>query len=74
MQIYRKVKALLGVNVGDYINDIILENAKLLLESTDLTVSEIAYANGYSSPNYFSTVFKNKYNKTPLNYRKTFSK
>lgn len=74
MQIYRKVKALLGVNVGDYINDIILENAKLMLESTDLTVSEIAYANGYSSPNYFSTVFKNKYNKTPLNYRKTFSK
>lgn len=72
IQLYRKVKALIGVNIGDYLNDLVLENAKLMIETTDMTISEIAYANGFSSPNYFSTAFKNKYKSTPLSYRKSF--
>jgi len=70
MQLYRKVKAMLGINVSDYINNFRLENAKQLLENSSLTISEIAYKTGFSSPNYFSTVFKKKYGSSPASYRK----
>ncbi|MDO6602846.1 substrate-binding domain-containing protein [Arenibacter palladensis] len=69
MQLYRKVKATLGINVSDYLNNFRLDKAKQLLEKTDLTVSEIAYKTGFSSPNYFSTVFKKKYGAPPNSIR-----
>lgn len=69
IQLYRKIKAIVGVNVSDYIQNIRLEKAKSLLQDTHLTISEIAYATGFSSPNYFSTSFKGKFKKTPKAFR-----
>ncbi len=71
VQLYRKVKAIMGISISDYIGNIRLEKAKSMLENTSLTISEIAYACGFSSPNYFSTTFKIKYGTTPLSYRKS---
>ncbi|MBM1105674.1 substrate-binding domain-containing protein [Aurantibacter crassamenti] len=71
VQLYRKVKAMMGISISDYIGNIRLEKAKLMLETSTLTVAEIAYANGYSSPNYFSTTFKNKYGTSPAAFRKS---
>ena len=71
VQLYRKVKALLGISISDYIGNIRLEKAKSLLEKTALSISEIAYATGFSSPNYFSTTFKNKFGKSPGLFRKS---
>ncbi len=73
VQLYRKVKALLGTNISDYINNYKLENAKRYIENTDLSVSEIAYKCGFSTPNYFSTSFKNKYGASPASYRKSYN-
>lgn len=69
IQLYRKMKAIMGINVSDYIQNIRLEKAKNLLQDTQLNISEIAYATGFSSPNYFSTSFKNKFNKSPKTFR-----
>ncbi|KJD36453.1 AraC family transcriptional regulator [Tamlana sedimentorum] len=69
IQLYRKMKAIMGVNISDYIQNIRLEKAKNMLINTPLTISEIAYATGFSSPNYFSTSFKNKFNKSPKAFR-----
>ena len=69
VQLYRKIKAILGVSISDYIQNIRLEKAKTLLQETQLTISEIAYATGFSSPNYFSTSFKNKFDNSPKAYR-----
>ncbi len=69
IQLYRKMKAIMGVNVSDYIQNIRLEKAKSLLQETRLTISEIAYATGFSSPNYFSTSFKAKFKKSPKEFR-----
>lgn len=71
VQLYRKVKALLGLSVNEYIQQIRLNKAKFLLRRNDLTVADIAYKVGFSSPTYFSTAFKSKYNQTPLEYKKS---
>ncbi|WP_312824653.1 substrate-binding domain-containing protein [Epilithonimonas sp.] len=71
IQLYRKIKAMFDVNVSDYINNIRLEQAKSMLQNPGLTISEIAYKTGFSSPNYFSTVFKNKFGVSPNVFRKS---
>nr|WP_315206781.1 substrate-binding domain-containing protein [uncultured Flavobacterium sp.] len=69
VQLYRKVKAILGISVSDHINNIRLDKSKELLKKSELNISEIAYAVGFSSPNYFSTSFKNKFGVTPKEYK-----
>jgi signal transduction histidine kinase/AraC-like DNA-binding protein len=72
VQLYRKLKALLGVNVNDYILNVRLQKAKYLLSNEDLTIAEIAYKVGFSSQAYFSTVFKSKFSCTPTEYKEKF--
>ncbi len=69
VQLYRKVKALLGFNVNDYILNARLQKAKYLLQNEDLTITEVAYQVGFSSQAYFSTVFKNKLSVTPSEFK-----
>lgn len=69
VQLYRKMKAITGESISDYIQNIRLEKSKLLLQQTGLSISEVAYAIGFSSPNYFSTSFKNKYKISPKDFR-----
>ena len=69
VQLYRKVKALLNVNVNDYILNTRLQKAKYLLQHEELSISEISYNVGFSSPAYFSTVFKSKFGVTPKAFK-----
>lgn len=52
-----------------YIQRIRIEGAILALDSTALTVSEIAYASGFADPAYFARVFKQHKGMTPHEYR-----
>lgn len=70
-QLYRKIKSLMGENISDYILNKRLANAENLLAQSEKTVAEVAYLSGFSSPDYFSTVFRQKYNITPSQFRKT---
>jgi len=70
MQLHRKVKAILDSNVSDFILSKRLKKAKELLLNEDLTISEITYMVGFSSPNYFSTVFKSKFGQSPSEFKK----
>ena len=69
IQLYRKVKALLGCNVNEYILAVRLQKAKYLLNKNEMSISEIAYKVGFSSSAYFSTVFKNKFGVTPSEFK-----
>lgn len=69
VQLYRKVKAILGMNISDHINNIRLERAAMLLRDGEMNISEVAYSLGFSSPNYFSTAFKNKFGVSPKEYK-----
>jgi signal transduction histidine kinase/DNA-binding response OmpR family regulator len=71
VQLYRKVKALLDCSVTDYIMNRRLKKAKYLLINGKHSISEITYMVGFSSPNYFSTVFKSKYGMRPSEFKKS---
>ena len=71
VQLYRKIKSILNLSISDYILNIRLEKAKKLILESKLSISEIAYSVGFSSPSYFSSSFKNKFGKTPKNFRKS---
>jgi len=69
VQLYRKVKAVLGYNINEYILDVRMQKAKHLLLNEDLSISEISYKVGFSSPAYFATVFKSKFGVTPKAFK-----
>ncbi len=69
VQLYRKVKALVGFNVNDYILTVRMKKAKYLLTHEDLSISEVAFKVGFSSQAYFSTVFKSKFAMTPKAFK-----
>ena len=70
IQLYRKVKALMDTNITDYVLNRRLQKAKYLLLNENLTISEITYQVGFSSPTYFSTVFKAQFNCTPSDFKR----
>ncbi|MBX3737335.1 MAG: AraC family transcriptional regulator [Candidatus Didemnitutus sp.] len=52
-----------------YIQRIRIDGAILALETTKLTISEIAYASGFADPAYFARVFKQHKGVTPQEFR-----
>jgi signal transduction histidine kinase/DNA-binding response OmpR family regulator len=69
MQLYRKVKALLGTGVTDFIQRLRLTKARELLLDERRTVSDVAYELGFSSPSYFTACFRAHYQLTPSEFR-----
>lgn len=69
VQLYRKVKAVLGTGVTDFIQGLRLTKARQLLLDDELTIAEVAYQLGFSSPSYFSTSFKARYQVSPSEFR-----
>lgn len=67
------LSALTGLNTQQYIQHAIIEKAKEKLSTTNLSVSEIAYALGFEHPQSFSKVFKTKTNVSPLEFRQSFN-
>ena len=69
VQLARKIKKLLGITPSFLIKKIRLEKAKMLLTTSDLSISEIAHSVGYGNGNYFSTAYKSIYNISPTDQR-----
>lgn len=67
------LKNLTGQTTQQHIQNQLLEKAKELLSTTELSVSEIAYHLGFEYPQSFSKVFKNKTNQTPSEFRQSFN-
>lgn len=71
MQLHRKLKALTNQTTSEFVNNIRLEKALHLLQENQYNISEVAYQSGFSSPKYFSKVFKDKFGKSPSNFGTT---
>ena len=65
VQMYRKVKQLTGQSPVEIIRVTRLKKAERLLKTTKMTVSEISYDVGFSSPSYFSKCFKDYFGMQP---------
>lgn len=65
VQLYRKVKALTGKSPVEIIRETRLLRASQLLSDSSLTISEIAYRVGFSSPSYFTKCYRDMFGKSP---------
>lgn len=65
VQLYRKVKALTGYSPVEMLRKARLTRARHLLRTTEKTVSEVAYAVGFSTPSYFSKCYKDEFGESP---------
>ena len=67
------LKVLTGQSTQQHIHEKLIEKAKEKLSTTDLSVSEIAYALGFEHPQSLSKLFKSKTNLSPLEFRRAFN-
>ena len=69
VHVHRKLKELTNLSTRDFIKNIRLQQAATLLaQDHKLTVSEIAYATGYTNLSHFSSSFREKYGMSPKEY------
>lgn len=61
-----------GKPIMEYINGVRLTQAEKMLAEAKMSITDIAFAVGFSDSNYFSCVFKKKYKLPPKAYRKNF--
>jgi len=66
----KKFKLLTGFGFKEFLITTRINAAEKLLQTTDMSVSEIAEACGFSSSNYFGNVFKRVMGVSPANYHK----
>ena len=67
-QTYRKIKAVTGFSVKEFIQITRLKKAAELLMNSDYNISEVAYEVGFSSGAYFSSSFSRYFKITPTRY------
>lgn len=63
------LRSLTGQNAQQHIHNRLIEKAKELLITTELTVSEVAYLLGFAHAQSFNKLFKNKTRQSPLRFR-----
>lgn len=68
--LYRKIKAMTGMSPLDFMKNVKMKKACELLNRHQMSVSEIAYALGFTSPKYFTKCFKEELGQTPTEYQK----
>ncbi len=59
----------MGTSFNEYLNNVRLRYACSLLQSSELSVKEVAFASGYNSTEYFLYIFKRKMGMTPREYK-----
>jgi len=65
VQLYRKVKSITGSSPVELLRTARLNRAYQMLMTTDKSVSEVAYAVGFSAPSYFTKCYKDEFGMLP---------
>lgn len=66
--LYRKLKSMTGLVPKDFVRNVKMKRACMMLAEGRMTVSEVAYAIGFSNPKYFTKSFKEEFGVTPTEY------
>lgn len=67
------VKEISGRTAGDWIENYVVMEAKVLLKTTDLTIQEIAVKLHFANQSFFGKYFKHHTGYSPTSYRKKFT-
>ncbi len=70
----RRVRSLCGITPLDMIRNIRLKHACEMLSTDDVSIADVAYATGFSTPRYFSKCFKDKFGVIPTEYQSLIRK
>nr|WP_277134179.1 substrate-binding domain-containing protein [Bacteroides congonensis] len=70
VQLYRKIKSLTNYSPNELLRIARLKKAASLLASSDMTVAEIGYEVGFSSPSYFTKCYKEQFGESPTDLLK----
>ena len=73
-QLYKKLKATSGKSTALFIRSIKLEKAKMILLSTNKTISQVTYEIGFNDPSWFSRTFKLEFGYAPSEIKKHHKK
>ena len=68
VHLHRKLKELTNLSTRDFIKNIRMQQAAKLLKEKDLSISEVAYAVGFSNLSHFSSTFKEIFGVSPKEY------
>lgn len=68
----RKLRSITGLTTVEFIRSQRLKRAALLLRNKQSTITEIAYAVGFSTPSHFSRAFQREFGQTPSAYLNEF--
>lgn len=69
-QLFRRLKSLIKQAPATYIKNMRLQRSKELLETTDLTVSEVAFKTGFKTVSHFTKIFQERYSVLPSVFRR----
>ena len=70
-QLNRRINTEFNTDTSHYIRERRLEHACKMLKDTSATIMDIQIACGFDTPGYFSRVFKQHFEMSPSEYRKT---
>lgn len=68
MQLYRNLRETTGYTPVEFIRLLRLQNAYILLDQKDITVSEACYQSGFNNVSYFIKCFKTRFGQTPASF------
>lgn len=67
---FKKIKTMTGDSPSEYVKNRKLAKAVEMLRNTDSSISDVAYACGFSDVGYFGKCFRKKYGMSPRSYKK----
>jgi len=67
------LRSVTGQNAQQHLHNKLIEKAKEILSTSNLTVAEVAYQLGFEHPQSFNKIFKSKTNLSPLEFRASFN-
>ena len=70
----RIFKTIMNISPHQYLAEVRLNHAKVLLSTTDQSVTDVAFACGFNSVEHFATAYRQRFTMNPATYRKLLSK
>ena len=70
VQLYRKIKSLTNYAPNELLRMARLKKAASLLASSDMTIAEVGYEVGFTSPSYFAKCYKEQFGESPTEFLK----